>query len=243
MSWDFRILNEHTLALAFVAFAIAVTLFVATYYSGQIRMPLLGPAAPVAVVAQGSGLERTVQQRLPQSAGPSRIAIIAGHRNHDSGAVCADGLTEVQVTETIAVQVVDALRQRGLDTELLDEFDERSNGYVGVAVVSIHADSCQGPGADRSGFKTSASDAPGAVTLDACITDRYGQATGLAYDPNTITPDMTQYHNFNRVAPTTPALIIEVGFLGGDRALLTTNSATVAQALTDGIVCFVEQTQ
>ena len=44
--------------------------------------------------------------RLTQSPGPIRIGIIAGHKGNDSGAVCADGLTEVEVNENIAVRVV-----------------------------------------------------------------------------------------------------------------------------------------
>lgn len=239
---EFHLLNQHTLAIAFVAFAVALMLFVSTFYAGTFALPL-GNQPTVAVTAQGEPLARTVSQRLSQSGGPSRIGIIAGHRNHDSGAVCADGLTEAQVNATVAELVIAQLRQRGLDAELLDEFDSRTQGYVGTAVISIHADSCQGPGSDRSGFKTSASIAPGAQLLETCIIDRYQTGTGLAYDPNTITEDMRQYHNFNRVAPTTPALIVEIGFMGGDRVLLTTNAATVAQALTNGIVCFVEQTQ
>ena len=236
----FRILNEHTLALAFVAFCAAATLFFFAWYSGEQPAPA-STTEPIAAVAPDTAGQRTVRQRLPQSAGPSRVGIVSGHRNFDSGAVCADGLTEAQVNAGVSEQVVDLLRQRGLDAEMLDEFDERLIGYVGMAVISIHADSCQGPGADRSGYKTSASDAAGAGALEACIITQYGAQTGLAYDPKTIKPHMIKYHAFNRVAPTTPAIILEIGFMGGDRALLTPNSATVAQAIADGIICFVEQ--
>jgi N-acetylmuramoyl-L-alanine amidase len=45
---------------------------------------------------------RPVQQRLAQSPGPLRVGIIAGHAGFDSGAVCDDGLTEVEVNATIA---------------------------------------------------------------------------------------------------------------------------------------------
>ena len=51
---------------------------------------------------------------------------------------------------------------------------------------------------------------------------------------------MTQYHAFRRVAPDTPAAILEMGFLGGDRQLLTEQADTVARGIADSLLCFLQ---
>src|SRR3989304_338041 len=78
-----------------------------------------------------------------------RIGIVAGHSgaNPDSGyvdpgAVCEDGLTELEVNQNIANLVVRSLQAAGYNAEPLEEWDPRLTGYRSVALVSIHADSC-----------------------------------------------------------------------------------------------------
>jgi N-acetylmuramoyl-L-alanine amidase len=51
---------------------------------------------------------------------------------------------------------------------------------------------------------------------------------------------MTRYHAFSEIDPSTPAAIIELGFMGADRELLTENSYAVAQGVARGIACFLE---
>ena len=70
--------------------------------------------------------------------------------------------------------------------------------------------------------------------------DAYAAETGLAPHPNTITDDMRQYHAFRRIAPETPGAIIEAGFLGGDRYLLTKQQDRVTQGIATGIAAFLE---
>jgi N-acetylmuramoyl-L-alanine amidase len=76
--------------------------------------------------------------------------------------------------------------------------------------------------------------------LVSCIKTRYAQATGLRFDANTVTYDMTKYHAFYEIDERTPAAIIETGFLYMDRQLLTRRPEAVAQGIVDGILCFVE---
>ncbi len=170
------------------------------------------------------------------------IGIIAGHLGSDSGALCPDGLEEVQVNEEIARRVVGMLRQRGWDAELLQEFDPRLEGYRADALLSIHADSCTFPG--KSGFKVARAESSYIPReedrLVRCIIDRYRTATGLAFDANTITYDMTRYHAYNEIDPDTPAAIIETGFLLDDRELLVEHPEIVAKGIVDGLVCFIE---
>lgn len=171
-----------------------------------------------------------------------RIGIIAGHSGSDSGAICADGLQEVDVNLEIARRVVALLTQRGWIVDLLDEFDVRLNGYQGDAVLSIHADSCNVPG--KSGFKITRAEAgfhtPSADVLVDCLTRHYAARTGLEFDPYTITYDMTRYHAYYEIDRNTPAAIIEAGFMLDDRELLTQRPDVAALGIADGFVCFIE---
>lgn len=183
---------------------------------------------------------KPVAQRVAQSAGPLRIGLIAGHRDHDSGAVCDDGLTEAEINFLIAEKVVARLEQNGIRTEILAEFDPRLQNFSGTALVSIHADSCEYVNALATGFKISGSSMTDSSQLSACVEAAYGAATELPFHANTITDDMRDYHAFREIAAGVPALIIEVGFMNLDRALLTTNADVPAEGISNGILCYLE---
>jgi N-acetylmuramoyl-L-alanine amidase len=121
----------------------------------------------------------------------------------------------------------------------LDEYDERLNGLEVDVLLSLHADSC----IEASGYKAARhtnSRIPATEDrLLACIAHFYPATTGLRPHPDTITHDMTRYHAFNRVAPGTPAAILEIGFMGGDRELLTHQPQKVAEGVADSILCFL----
>lgn len=177
-----------------------------------------------------------------------RIGIVAGHNGNDSGAVCTDQngnvtLTEADVNYAIATRVRDSLTAKGFQVDLLNEFDTRLTGYRAVALVSIHNDSCEYINDAATGFKVAASldtrDVNRAQRLTACLTDRYQKATGLTFHASSITADMREYHAFSEIDPNTITAIIETGFLNLDRQLLTTRTDLVAQGVTDGILCFI----
>lgn len=202
------------------------------YARSQAAAPVATPAARPAVSAA-----------VPQTSGAIRVGIVSGHRGNDSGSVCADGLTEAEVNFDIAVRVATILRARGYTVDVLDEFDARLKGYQAKALLSIHADSCDYINELATGFKV-------ARTLDSrvpaeedrlvtCVRSRYGEATGLRFNANTITYDMTRYHAFYEIAPQTPSAIIETGFLNLDRAALTRRADTVAQGVVDGLLCYL----
>jgi len=182
-----------------------------------------------------------VVQRLAQSPGPIRVGIITGHQGFDSGASCPDGLTEVQVNAGIVDQVIATLQGMGIRVDELDEFDSRLDNYVGTAVISIHADSCDYINDLATGFKIAGSGQTNSTPLSICMEDAYRNATQMNYHANTVTPDMADYHAFRKLAPGTQALILEVGFMNLDREMITTNSAVPAQGITDGILCFLNQ--
>ncbi len=177
-----------------------------------------------------------------------RIGIVAGHTGNDSGAACLDengvaDLTEVDVNLSIATLVRESLVARGYQVDLLNEFDTRLNGYRAVALVSIHNDSCEYINDEATGFKVAASletrDVNRAQGLTACMTDRYQQVTGLTFHANSITSDMTGYHAFSEIDPNTITAIIETGFLNLDRDILTKQTDRVAEGVTQGILCFI----
>jgi N-acetylmuramoyl-L-alanine amidase len=182
----------------------------------------------------------------PASDGP-RIGIVAGHWGSDDGASCPDGLTEVEVNLTVAELVVQSLRGLGYRVDLLQEFDERLQGYYADALISIHADSCEYfPDATPppTGFKVASvvdSFVPEEEQrLVDCLNEAYAARTGLPIHQNSITGHMTGYHTFYTIDGRTPGAIIETGFLLLDRNLLTRHPDIVAQGIVDGIICFVE---
>jgi N-acetylmuramoyl-L-alanine amidase len=170
------------------------------------------------------------------------IGIVAGHSGHDSGAVCADGLTEVSINQQVAAYVQKILMDNNIDVDVLQEFDERLTGYQALALISIHADSCDYINDQATGFKVAAALAnphpERAARLIACMRSRYANATGLPLH-NSVTIDMTSYHAFNEINSETTAMIIEVGFMNLDRQLLTQKTDLVAQGVASGILCFV----
>lgn len=240
-----RFIGRNLSLLAFLALSTVAMLAVYFYFS-----PSSGVAEVVAAGSSAGALSapfakpvppRPVLQRLAQSPGPIRMGIISGHKGNDSGAVCEDGLTEAEVNENIAARVVSILQTRGIAADLLTEFDPRLDGYVATGLVSIHADSCDYINDLATGFKIAGSSFTDSSQLSICVENSYQQATQLSYHANTITPDMTDYQAFRRIAPGVPGIIIEVGFLNLDRELLTGQPDLVAGAITDGIWCYLDQ--
>ncbi|NLE43787.1 MAG: hypothetical protein GX620_03600 [Chloroflexi bacterium] len=185
---------------------------------------------------------------LTPSPAVPRIGIVAGHWGSDSGAVCPDGLEEVQINLDIAQRVVGALEPYGYHVDLLKEFDPLLYNYRADALVSIHTDSCDPyPGADppASGFKVTNVEDSAVPEVEQrlveCLSTAYQARTELFFHENTITYDMRRYHLFYEIDKDTPAAIIEIGFMYEDRQLLTGQPDQVAQGIVDGILCFMSE--
>jgi N-acetylmuramoyl-L-alanine amidase len=171
---------------------------------------------------------------------------VVGHWGSDPGAVCPDGLQEVDVNLKVALALAHILESLGYKVDLLQEFDARLRGYHADALISIHADSCEPyPNADppASGFKiASAEDSyvpDEEMRLVTCLARKYGARTGMFYHASTVTYDMTRYHTFYEIDGRTPAAIIETGFLYADRAILNGQPDLIAHGIADGIVCYL----
>jgi N-acetylmuramoyl-L-alanine amidase len=171
------------------------------------------------------------------------IGIVAGHWGNDSGAVCNDGLQEVDINLNIASLVQKGLAEKGYIVDLLQEFDSRLAGYRAAALISIHADSCDYVNDLATGYKVAAalgSHRPErSARLTACMRSRYTQFTGLPLHSTSVTLDMTSYHAFGEVDINTPAAIIETGFMNLDRQFLTQTPELAAQGIVSGILCFI----
>ncbi len=176
------------------------------------------------------------------SAEINRIGIVSGHWKNDSGSVCSNGLTEEQVNLRIASLVQQKLTDEGFQVDLMEEFDPRLSQYKAIALVSIHADTCDFINDAATGYKVAAaldSAYPEKATrLTMCLVDRYGKDTGLPYKTNT-TIDMTSYHAFGEINTETTAAIIEAGYLNLDQQILTQKPDVVAQGIVDGLLCFI----
>ncbi len=172
-----------------------------------------------------------------------RIGIVAGHYKNDSGAICADGLREVDVNLDIATRVKERLTNEGYEALLLEEYDGQLTNFKALALVSIHAGTCEFIDNEATGFKISASlgteQPEKANHLVSCISSRYQAATALQFNSGSVTSDMSSYHPFHEVDKDTATAVIETGYLNLDRQMLTTQQDLVAKGIADGILCFV----
>jgi len=170
------------------------------------------------------------------------VGLVAGHWQNDSGAVCPDGLQEAEINLDIARRVASLLRRKGYRAEVLPEFSPKLNGYQAAALLAIHSDSCL---EEFSGFKvarmTHAQSPEVEDRLVAALYESYEKATGLKPHLDTITEDMRQYHALRRIAPDTPGAIIECGFMGGDRRILTEQPDRVAEGIANGLIAFLAE--
>jgi N-acetylmuramoyl-L-alanine amidase len=203
-----------------------------------------------AVAARTAGVYPTdagglARQGLVPTAWNKQVALISGHAGNDSGAICTDAagsptLQEADINAGVAALVAARLRQAGADVAILEEFDPRLEGLRVDVLLSLHADSC----IDATGFKSSRYDGSTIPALSdrlvACINQHYAAATGLPENIDTITENMTEYHAFRRIDPQTPAAILELGFLGGDRDLLANQQDLLAKGVADGLLCFLD---
>lgn len=208
--------------------------------------PVVPSDPPASAVPSRPGDEPTPSPRLPVAppAGPHQIQIglIAGHYQNDSGAICPDGVREVDINLTVAERVAARLKRKGYRVDLLGEFDDRLHGYQGDVLLSLHSDSCDVFG--MSGFKIARSEDSGIPTIEdklvSCLSDSYAASTELTFQENTITKDMRDYHAFREVNTATPSAIIELGFMSTDRDALLYRQDRLAKGIVDGIQCFLD---
>lgn len=213
--------------------------FIALLGIGLVAARVAGYGLPGLDGAPPQGVNRAIFNR--------EVALISGHAGFDSGAVCEDergqvSLTEAEINANVAKLTAKRLRKAGADVIILDEYDDRLEGLQVDLLVSLHADSC----IDASGYKAAVDERRATMAAEThllnCIDKFYPANTSLAHHPNSVTHNMTQYHAFRRIASSTPAAILEMGFMGGDQQLLTRSPQFVAKGAADSILCFFDPT-
>jgi hypothetical protein len=186
-----------------------------------------------------------------------RVGIQAGHwRSQElpdeqaplrgSSGAFASGYAEVTVNLDIARRVAALLASDGIVVDVLPA--TVPPGYAADAFVALHADGAEQT--DICGFKLATpwwTSSASQHLLDT-LTAEYGKATGQPLD-GAITANMRGYYAFNyrrythAISKTTPAVIIEMGFLtcANDRALLVNQPDAVAVGIANGIVRYLNE--
>jgi len=194
----------------------------------------------------------------PRPAGTiPRVGIQVGHwksqelpdelaRLRTSSGAFAGGYHEADVNLEIAKRVVALLESRGLAVDLLPA--TIPPGYDADAFVAIHADGSSS--GNSRGFKLATpwrTSRASQMLLDL-LTTEYASATGLPQD-YAITFNMRGYYAFNNrrrehaIVRTTPAVIIEMGFLtsAADRAVIIGQPDNVAVGIANGIIRYLNE--
>jgi hypothetical protein len=188
---------------------------------------------------------------------PLRVGIQVGHwqakdlpdelaRLRTSSGAFAAGHAEAQVNLEIAKRVVKLLESHGMIADLLPA--TIPPGYDADAFVSIHADGASGGGSRGFKLATPWRTSRASQHLADTLTAEYAKITKLPQD-GAITVNMRGYYAFNyrrhtyAIAKTTPAVIIETGFLtsAADRAVIVNRPDTVANGIANGIIRYLNE--
>ena len=188
---------------------------------------------------------------------PWRVGIQAGHwkigelpleqarLRSDTGAQWG-ALTEADVNLAIARRVAFQLQSAGIAVDLLPATVPPD--YDADAFVAIHADD---GGSRESGWKIASPwrSSEASRRLRDSVASAYALTTGLPTDRYGVSFNMRGYYAFSwtrffhAIAPTTPAAIIETGFLtsAADRRIIVEDPDRAARGISQGIIMFLAQ--
>jgi N-acetylmuramoyl-L-alanine amidase len=163
-----------------------------------------------------------------------------------SAGTSAGGYTEVEINQAIAQRVAALLESIGVTVDLLPA--AVPPGYAADVFVALHADGFREASARGFAVANAWAASRAAGQLRTALTAEYARATGLP-EHGAITADMRGYYAFNyrryihAIAPTTPAAIVEMGFLTNpdDRALLVAQPDLAAVGIANGIVRYLNE--
>lgn len=174
------------------------------------------------------------------------IGLLAGHWLDNPGEVCLDGLIEADVNEDIANRTAQVLREQGYEVDVFPEFDIELLNYQSAAFIAIYAGSCAESPLPPSGFKVATSltaQNPEIVNaLAVCLSESYNEMIHIPFTYEILNPDHPSFHIFRDIHSQTPAVLIETGSLKTDRTILVNQADRVAEAISSGIQCFLNQT-
>lgn len=185
--------------------------------------------------------------------GPARVGIQIGHldtHNHpeelanlrgNTGA-SGGGYSEAEVNQMVALAMKPILEAEGIIVDILPATVEPE--YWADVFIAIHADGSEDTRTSGYKFAGPWRDLTGnGGQLVQSLNDTYGEATGLAYDPN-ISRNMRGYYAFawwkyeHSIHPMTTAVIAETGFLTNpnDRKIIVDQSDLVAKTIAQVLI-------
>lgn len=188
---------------------------------------------------------------------PPRVGIQIGHlysnelpdelaRLRTSTGAFFNGIEEFEVNLAIGEIVAAQLEAQGVIVDIIPATVPIQ--YEADAFIAIHADG--GSSSKASGFKlaTPWRTSEASQHLHDVMREEYAALTGMRWDSN-ITNNMRGYYAFNyrrhqhAIARTTPAVIVETGFLtnANDRALIVNNPQLIATAISNGILRYLNE--
>jgi hypothetical protein len=219
---------------------------------------LVGILLPRGAAAQWANESTPLPPQARVAAAPLRVGLQAGHwksaevpdeleRIRTSTGASYGGRSEWQLNLDIAQRTATILRGQGILVDVLPA--TVPTGYQADAFISLHADA--NSSARARGYKVATRWRSAVAWRDQILMEylgsKYAQLTGLPLDPS-VTRGMRGYYAFNtylgteyRVGRTTPAAIIEMGFMtsAADRALLFDQPGRVANAVAQGILAYL----
>ncbi|UCF97313.1 MAG: N-acetylmuramoyl-L-alanine amidase [Spirochaetaceae bacterium] len=242
-------------------------LFLFTGIALPLGLPLYGSLeSHVGFLRHTAAADKTVEELLtPQPAQlaavplyPWRVGIQAGHWKIDelpeelrrlrasTGARYGNYL-EVDANLDVARRVVQYLLAAGIQVDLFPA--TVPPGYQADAFVAVHADGAYRAGVRGWKIATPWRSSEASRLLRDALVQTYPQFTGLPEDRYGTTYNMRGYYAFSphrfrhAIAGTTPAIIIETGFVtvAEDREVLFGAPDTVARGIAAGIIRYLSR--
>lgn len=160
------------------------------------------------------------------------------------------GVGEAQLTYAVAIHIRKLLEAEGVAVDLLPA--SISPSYIADAFVALHADGASPPDQhEQHGWKMTAPflASPASEHLLRAVSSEYARGIDLPLDDQHISDAMLFYYAFNyyrythAIAPTTPAIIIEMGYMThpADREVLFGQTDRIAHAIANGILRYLRE--
>jgi N-acetylmuramoyl-L-alanine amidase len=193
----------------------------------------------------------------PRAAGTApRVGLQVGHlrseelpeelaRLRTSTGARYGNVTEAELNLDIVNRVKPLLEAQGVIVDVLPA--TVPPGYDADAFLAIHADGSRSAAARGWKLATPWRASEASKALLAAVAASYGPATGLPEDVGGVTFNMRGYYAFSwrrhqhAVARTTPAIIVEMGFMTSpaDRGVLFGQPDRVARGIADGVMAYL----
>lgn len=155
------------------------------------------------------------------------------------------GVTEAALNLDVVNQIKPLLEARGVIVDVLPA--TVPPGYEADAFLTIHADGSAGASARGWKLATPWRASEASKALMAAVAAAYGPASGLPEDIGGVTVNMRGYYAFNfrrhehAIARTTPAIIVEMGFMtsAADRVVLLSQPDRIARGIAEGVLAYL----